>query len=176
MPIIRRQNEHVGGLSGHARAARQSASLEAHATARDKLRPMLKAAWMVAAGLALAQAPEFQPVGTMSQLMIHVIYPSSDAIFYVDRNPPANDADWKTLEKQALILAESGNLLLMPGRVKEKGNWIKDSKMMIDAGIAAFKAAQAKDIEAVRAVNDALYASCVTCHAEYRKDYGKPKK
>jgi hypothetical protein len=137
---------------------------------------MRKFGWMFVAGLAMAQAPEFQPVGTMSQLMVNIIYPSSDAIFYVDRNPPSTDAEWNALANQALMLAESGNLLLMPSRARDKGNWIKDSKMMIDAGAAAFKAARAKDLEVVRAVNDALYASCVTCHAQYREGYGKPKR
>jgi len=137
---------------------------------------MLKLAWMFVAVAALAQAPEFQPVGTMSQLMVHIIYPASDAIFYVDRTPPSTGVEWNALANQALMLAESGNLLLMPGRARDKGNWIKDSKMMIDAGAAAYKAALAKDLEGIHAVNDALYASCVTCHTQYRENYPKPKR
>lgn len=136
---------------------------------------MRKVAWLILTSVAMAQAPSFQPIGNMSQLMIHIIYPTSDAIFYVERNPPTNDAQWNALASQALTLAESGNLLLMPGRVREKGNWSSDTKMMIDAGTAAFKAAKAHDLEGVKAVNDALYASCVTCHAQYRDNYLKPK-
>ena len=137
---------------------------------------MLRLLWILVATAAMAQAPLYQPVGTMSQLMINIIYPSSDAIFYVDRKPPSNDVEWNELANQALTLAESGNLLLMPGRARDKLNWVKDSKLMIDAGAAAFKAAKAKDIEAVRAVNDALYASCVTCHTEYRDKYRQLKR
>ena len=38
---------------------------------------------------AVAQAPSsFEPVGTMSQLMLDMIYPASNAIFYVQRKPP----------------------------------------------------------------------------------------
>jgi cytochrome c553 len=122
---------------------------------------------------AMAQAPPFQAVGTMSQLMVNIIYPTSDAIFYVDRKPPASELEWNLLMNQALMLAESGNLLMMPGRARDPGNWMTDSKMMVDAGAAAYKAAAAKDLEAVRAVNDQLYASCVTCHRQYRKDYPK---
>lgn len=137
---------------------------------------MRKAGWVLLASLAMAQPPSFQPVGNMSELMINIIYPASDAIFYVDRNPPSTDAQWNNLSNQALMLAEAGNLLLMPGRTRPKGNWASDSKLMIDAGAAAFKAAKAHDLEAIRAVNDALYASCVTCHAEYRPNYPKPKR
>jgi len=121
---------------------------------------------------ATAQAPTtFQPVGNMSQLMVDIVYPTSDAIFYVDRDPPKNQHDWNVLRAQALTLAESGNLLMMEGRARDQQNWIKDSKMMIDIGGAAFKAAQAKDIDAIRALNDSLNAVCVTCHFQYRPGY-----
>ena len=103
--------------------------------------------------------------------MINIVYPSSDAIFYIDRKPPTNDVEWNEFANQALTLAESGNLLLMPGRVRDSSNWVKDTKLMIDAGAAAYKAAKSKDIEGVRAVSDALYESCVACHAQYRPNY-----
>jgi hypothetical protein len=124
------------------------------------------------AALAFGQTPSsFQPVGNMSQLMIDVIYPTSDAIFYVERNPPKNEQDWGLLRTNALTLAESGNLLMMGSRARDQGDWIKDAKLLVDAGSAAFKAARAKDLNAVLAVNDQLYAACVTCHQQYRPNY-----
>jgi hypothetical protein len=120
----------------------------------------------------MAQAPTtFQPVGNMSQLMIDIIYPTSDAIFYVDRDPPKNQKQWNDLRSQALMLAESGNLLLMEGRARDQKNWILDSKMMIDIGAKAYKAAQDKDLDGIRALNDLLNAACVTCHQQYRPGY-----
>ncbi len=78
---------------------------------------------------ATAQAPTtFQPVGNMSQLMIDIIYPTSDALFYVDREPPENQHEWSLLRAQALMLAESGNLIMMAGRARDQENWIKYSK------------------------------------------------
>ena len=47
------------------------------------------------AAAAVAQAPTYQAVGTMSQLMIDVIYPTSDAIFYIERTPPRTEVDWE---------------------------------------------------------------------------------
>ena len=121
---------------------------------------------------ALAQAPAtFQPVGNMSQLMIDIIYPTSDAIFYVDRNPPKNEHDWDVLRAQALTLAESGNLLLMEGRARDREAWAKDAKAMIDVATTAFRAAQVKDIAAIRALNDPLNDACVICHEQYRPGY-----
>jgi len=129
------------------------------------------------AGAAVAQAPTpvapttFQPVGTMKQLMIDIIYPVSDAIFYVDREPPKNQSDWNVLKTDALTLAESGNLLMMEGRARDQKNWTMESKMLIDIGGKAYKAAQAKDIDGIRALNDSLNAACVVCHYQYRPGY-----
>ena len=125
------------------------------------------------AGAALAQAPSFQPVGTMSQLMVNIIYPTSDAIFYVERNVPKNDAEWEALQNQALMLAESGNLLMMPSRARDQENWMKDSKLLVDVGQAAFKAAKAKDLQGILALNQQLNDACVTCHVQYRPAYGR---
>jgi hypothetical protein len=124
------------------------------------------------AALAIAQAPSsFQPVGNMSQLMVDIIYPTSDAIFYVERAPPKNDREWGALRATALTLAESGNLLMMDKRARDQGDWIKDSRALVDAGAAAFKAAQAKDLDAIIALNQQLYTACVTCHEQYRPTY-----
>ena len=124
------------------------------------------------AAVAIAQAPSsFQPVGNMSQLMIDMIYPTSDAIFYVERAPPQNDREWSALRATALTLAESGNLLMMDRRARDQGDWIKDAKMLVDVGAAAYKAAQAKNLDAIIALNNQLYTACITCHEQYRPGY-----
>jgi hypothetical protein len=129
---------------------------------------------MTLAGVMTAQAPSpFQPVGNVSQLMVDIIYPASDALFYIERDPPKNDHDWNAIRGTALTLAESGNLLLMGGRARDQDRWVKDSRLMIDAGKAAFKAAQKKDMQAILDLNEQLSASCTTCHLHYRPNYGK---
>jgi len=114
-------------------------------------------------------------VGTMSELMIHMIYPTSDAVFYISSRTPTTDTEWADLQAKTLTLAESANLLMMPGRARDQDRWIKDARLMLDAGWAAYKAAKAKDVVALEALSDQLYESCVTCHKNYRPDYGKPK-
>lgn len=136
---------------------------------------MRKIFWLFLCAAAMAQEPApqatFQPAGNMSQLMINILYPTSNAIFYVERNPPKTQTDWNELQNQAMMLAESGNLLMMPGRARDQGDWIKDSKLVVDAGMAAFKLARAKDLPGIVALNDQLYTACVTCHEQYRADY-----
>lgn len=122
-----------------------------------------------------SNAPPMQRIGTMSDLMVHMIYPTSDAVFYISSRTPKTDAEWVELQAKTLTLAESANLLMMPGRARDQDRWMKDAKLMLDAGWAAFKAAKAKDVAALEALSDQLYESCVTCHKNYRPDYGKPK-
>ena len=105
--------------------------------------------------------------------MVDLIYPTSDALFYIERNPPKNDRDWNAIRGAALTLAESGNLLLIGSRARDQDRWIKDAKLMIDAGTAAFKAAQKKDMQAILDLNEQLTLSCTTCHRHYRSNYGK---
>jgi hypothetical protein len=124
---------------------------------------------------AAAPAAPTRRVGTMSELMIHMIYPTSDAVFYITSRTPKTEAEWVELQAKTLTLAESANLLMMPGRARDQGRWMKDATLMLDAGWAAFKAAKAKDAAALEALSDQLYESCVTCHKNYRPDYGKPK-
>ena len=117
---------------------------------------------------ALAQSPPFLPVATISEIMNAITLPYSDALLYIQRNPPQNDRDWETLQMQALMLAESGNLLMMKDRAKNQGEWMKDARALVDAGLAAAKATRARDMRAVLALNEPIVNSCVTCHRKFR--------
>jgi hypothetical protein len=120
---------------------------------------------------AVAQAPTYQVVGSVSQIMLSMSYPMSDSLLYIERNPPKNDRDWTAIQYDALMLAESGNLLMMPGRARDQEGWIRDARLMVEAGAAALKAARAKDMAAILALNDQIVNSCVTCHMDYRPNY-----
>jgi hypothetical protein len=114
-----------------------------------------------------------QPASTMSELMVTIIYPASDAIFYVTTREPKSEAEWVELQGKALAVAESANLLMMPGRARDQDRWMRDARLMLDAGRAAFRAAKAKDVAALDALNDQLYTSCTSCHQHYRPNYGR---
>jgi hypothetical protein len=121
-----------------------------------------------------AQAPPLsRPVGTMSDLMVKIIYPASDAIFYIETRTPTSDAEWTVLQGQALMVAEAATLLMLPSRMRDRDQWMEDAKLMLDAGEAAYQAALRKDVAGLVAVNAALYQSCTTCHRHYRPNYGR---
>ena len=147
----------------------------------DHLMPGKIAIAVVVAGLAGAAAarddgpvPEPRPIGTMSELMIKLMYPASDAILYVESRAPTNEVEWNELQAQALILAESANLIMMPSRVVgDRDQWMRDARLMFDAGAAAYEAALDQDLDALIALNEQVYMSCVVCHKRTRPDYGK---
>ena len=120
-----------------------------------------------------AAAASAQVVGTMSELMVKIIYPASDAIFYVTTRAPTTDSEWNELQGKALMVAEAANLLMLPAHARDRTQWMDDARLMRNAGAAAFEAAKKKDLTAVEAVNDALYESCTTCHRHYRPNYGR---
>lgn len=132
----------------------------------------------LADAVARAAAAEGKPlpIGTMSELMAKIIYPTSDAILYISTRTPTNEVEWNELQAKALMLAESANLLMTPVRAMQPTEqWMKDAQLMLDAGAAAFEAAKNKDVAALEELNQAVYESCVVCHFHYRPDYGKPK-
>jgi hypothetical protein len=126
-----------------------------------------------AAPAASPAGPQTARIGTMSELMVHLIYPTSDAVFYISSRTPTTEAEWVELQAKTLTLAESANLLMMPGRARDQDRWMKDARLMLDAGWAAFKAAKAKDVPALEALSDQMYEACTTCHQHYRPGYGQ---
>jgi hypothetical protein len=124
---------------------------------------------LAGATVALAQQEQVQPVGTMMEFMYSIVHPASNEILLtVNRGGPQNDKEWAAIQRSAVQLAESGNLLMMRGRARDQGEWLKDAKLLVDAGAAAYKAAKAKDSNALAGLTTQIDAACVTCHKQYR--------
>jgi hypothetical protein len=120
------------------------------------------------AAMLAAQAPSsaLQPVATMKQLMVDVIHPASNGILLlVNRGGPTDANEWAEARRDALTLAESGNLLIMRNSAPA---WIADAKLLTDIGSAAYKAAETQNVKALAALTDRIDASCTTCHKQFR--------
>ena len=101
--------------------------------------------------------------------MLDLIHPASnDILFSIYRGGPADEKEWAAVRRSAVTLAEAGNLLMLPGRARDQAEWTNDVKMLVDAGNAAYKAAEAKDVKALTALAGSLDSSCTTCHRQYR--------
>jgi len=120
---------------------------------------------------APAPAPKPKPVVSMSQLMLTVVYPFTDAIFYVEREAPKNESEWLLLESKTLAVAEVGNLLMSPVRAYNQDQWMRDAQLLVDVATKAFKGAKARDLKSIIDLNDELYESCQSCHEHFRPGY-----
>jgi hypothetical protein len=170
------------------------------------MRTILRLTAIVAASLAIptdaAQAPArtTPPApkvnANLLQLMRGILYPSSNAIFAaqddLSKIPPAREPStspnpltstyggWQAVENAGLALAESANLLLLPGRVCSNGkpapvrraDWVKYVEGLRQAGMAAYKAAQAKNQDAMVDVSGTVTDACAACHDVYREKKG----
>jgi cytochrome c556 len=121
--------------------------------------------------IASAQAPSDSspPVASVKQLMLDLIHPSSnDILLAIYRGGPKDEKEWAAVRRSAVTLAESGNMLMVRGRARDQGDWMKDAKLLVDVGNSAYRAAQAKDGTALAGLAEAVDAACTTCHKQYR--------
>jgi len=125
---------------------------------------------LTAAGAVMTLAQDAaQPVGTMGDLMTSMVYPAAnDLLLSIARGGPKDDKEWMAAQRNAVLLGESGNVLMMRGRARDQGEWIKDARMLVDAGAAAYRAVRARDTNALAAVETSINESCVSCHKQYR--------
>ena len=83
---------------------------------------------------------------------------------------------WQEVENSALALAESANLLMIPGRLCENGKPVpvqdatyrKAADGLVAAGKAAYTAAQSKNMDAMLDVGEKVTVACANCHEPYR--------
>jgi hypothetical protein len=89
---------------------------------------------------------------------------------------------WQEVENSALALSEAANLILVPGRLCENGRPVPldqadfraAAEGLAEAGRAAYKAAQSKNMDEMVTVSETVAASCSKCHEPYR-DFDDPK-
>jgi hypothetical protein len=104
---------------------------------------------------------------TLNEVMLKIVDPASNGVFYIGRQAPKSDDEWKALQSQTLILSEIATSLMTPARALDTKQWIQDAKRLLDASNAAYAAANEKNVAAVEALNDQLRAACKTCHEHY---------
>jgi S-disulfanyl-L-cysteine oxidoreductase SoxD len=149
-----------------------------------------------AASRGATPALSFPPVGNVNQVMRGILFPSSNILFDVQTQDPSarkaaasvTDAStltvrygnvydpWILVDVAAISLAESAPLLMTPGRRCENGkpmpigdaDWQKYVMGLVEAGRAAYKAAQTRNQETVSEVTNLIQEACFNCHRAYR--------
>jgi len=119
-----------------------------------------------AAAPKVAAPAAAHPVATSKQLMEMILIPASEALFDVGSKEPKTDADWAAVKKQAILLAEGGQLMLVPGRAKP-GVWNNTARQLMLAGDASAKAVDAKNVDKITEIGDQILMACEGCHKQY---------
>lgn len=144
---------------------------------------MMKHAMVVSALLLTACAREPVPVATPFEIVtdVHhtmelILDPAADKIwdsagFVITEAgeqdlSPTTDEGWHDVESAAAVVAETGNLLLMPGR-SEGADWDTYSVGLREAGKLAMQAALDQDAEALFDAGGNIYQVCKACHSQY---------
>jgi hypothetical protein len=142
------------------------------------------------------------PVMTVNQLMHGILFPLGNTVFFaqaddpdaVVRDPmPSSSPNpltglyggWQAVENSALALAESADLLLIPGRACSNGevvnvedaDWIRFVEDYRAKSVAAYEAALTKSLDAMVDASGYLSEACLACHRVYRREpiRGDPK-
>lgn len=117
---------------------------------------------------AAAPAPAVMTaLATTRQIMLGITAPTSDAVFGVGAQAPANDEDWEKVQASAISLAESANLLKIDGRRIDQPDWQKYVDTLVATSQAAAQAAQEKNADKVSEAGNQIYEVCDACHKQY---------
>ena len=138
--------------------------------------------------------PQSQVHGNLREVMRGVLFLHSNVVFFAQGTDPTTvtqDTDpssavnplaglyggWDAIEDSGIALAEAANLLAMPGRTCANGkpvpvqnaDWQRFVQGLRDAGMAAYKAGQSKDMDKVLDAAGTLTSACSDCHDMYRE-------
>ena len=163
------------------------------------------AAAALAAGVAACAGPPpavSRPAATVEELMRTLIDPAADAVWdavVTEATPegiveirPETDGDWTRLRRQAVLLAESANLLLVEGRrvaapesrsdlpgidlhpdaieellAEDWVSWAEAARGLGETSVLVLDAVDARDVDALLAAGAELDFACERCHAQY---------
>ena len=104
-----------------------------------------------------------------------VIWSSAGTIITVEGRTelaPTTDEGWHAVESAAAMVAETGNLLLMPGR-NAGPDWEEYARDLTEAGAVAMQAALDQNPDALFDAGGRIYQVCKACHNQYWVNEGR---
>ena len=122
-----------------------------------------------------------QPVGDLHDMMTWVLDPAADVIWGstgwiiteegAEDLTPTTEEGWDQVRHSAWVVAESGNLLLMPHLLPETDAeaWVEFARGMTRVAQQALAAVDAQDSDALFETGGNLYNVCLACHQVYAR-------
>jgi hypothetical protein len=127
--------------------------------------------------------------GSLGQVMRGILFPNSNIIFDAQNTDPEEKAKqtetlygnvyggWLEVENAAIAIAESANLLIIPGRncmngkpvPLDQSDWPGFVQGLRDAAQESYRAAQTKNQDEIVNAAGVLTEACAACHDKYRE-------
>ena len=149
-----------------------------------------------AQAVAAGSTMTFPVTGTLNQVMRGILFPSSNVLFDVQTQDPGAGskggtargdakttstrygdvyAPWLVVDAAAISIAEIGPVLMQPRRCEngkaapvDRADWKQYVQGVVEAGRAAYRAAQTRSQDAVSDATNTISDACANCHRVYR--------
>lgn len=112
--------------------------------------------------------------GSIDELMVLTVTPATNILWGAD--DPQTDAEWNALDEAAQVVVATFNEMKLGGTGENDANWVADpawqayTDEVIAAALAARRAIEARNPDALYAANDVLYPPCENCHVEFHPE------
>jgi len=121
--------------------------------------------------------PPFETSVSTKDLMANVMDPTADIVWEsvgtimtkegTFEKAPQTDEEWNSVKSGAILLAEAGNLLMIPSRSGGNAEWNKRAVDLIHQSQRMIKAIDAHDKKGVFDIGADIYETCVNCHKRF---------
>ena len=116
------------------------------------------------------------PEVSINAVMVALVDHAAHNLWDVEREgrAPKSDADWANVVEHAIQIAAAGPAITVGGTGPSDAVWVKapawrsHAQRMSDAGVAALKAANSKNLDSLVIANGQLVEACEACHKEFK--------
>lgn len=114
-------------------------------------------------------APKFEAVAETQLLMEGILHPNFRGLEKILRGAPRDTETWTFARGQSLLIAETGNLLLLrPPREKGQDAWVNRSVELRDSATRLARLVAEKDTVRARSGLVEVADVCNRCHESFR--------
>ena len=138
--------------------------------------PVDKAQPSPQAGTAATSAPPVESPVSINAEMVRLVDHAAHQLWNAEKEgqAPKTDADWQNIVEHATQIAAAGALIRLEGTgpndrtFVQQPDWQKFAGAVSNAGLAALKAGETKNQEALVTANGQLVDACEGCHKRFK--------
>lgn len=106
---------------------------------------------------------------SMHEFMEYVFQPTYRRLKESMKAAPADNAGWKAVKSDSLILAESCNLLFSRAPEEDAADWNRHAAASKAAGADLYKAAREKNFDTAATAYRTMLNHCNDCHKQFEE-------